>query len=476
MFDKLSSGLLSALSFLHGKRKLTEQNIQEGLQAVQQALLEADVNYAVAQEFIRRVADDAVGQQLLQAVRPDQQFVKIVYDQLTLLMGPVNHEFRLRDDEVTVIMLCGLQGSGKTTTCGKLARFLQTQGARPMLVAADLQRPAAIAQLKLLGEQLGVPVHAHGAESNPVDVCVAAVAAAKSANAVQPEGSPERINVVILDTAGRLHVDEPLMAELRAIDERVMPDRILFVCDAMTGQDAAQSARAFNAALDLDAVILTKLDGDARGGAALSIKHVTGVGIQFAGVGEQLDRLELFHPERMASRILGMGDVVSLVEKAQQQMDAEEALRQQVKLARGTFTLTDFQQQMEQVRKMGPIREIMKMIPGMGKLVEAMGSEIDPEDDLNQINGIINAMTAAERETPEIVDSSRRRRIAWGSGVDPSDVNKLLQDFTNMANMMQKLAGMGLSDRFQVMKDMANGAMFPQGSPPFNRLPPDFRN
>lgn len=450
MFEALSQNLTGALSFLRGRGKLTEENIQEGLRAVQQALLEADVNYTVVQDFVKRVSEQSVGEQLLKAVRPDQQFIKIVHDQLIALMGPVDHSLHLRRGDISILMLCGLQGSGKTTTCGKLAKLLLSQGVRPMLVAADLQRPAAIDQLKIIGEQIGVPVHAEAPEAGAIKVCQNGVAAAKKAGC----------SVVILDTAGRLHVDDALMKELENIDRRLNPQQILLVSDAMTGQDAVNSAKAFNEALELDGVILTKLDGDARGGAALSIKAVTGVPIKFMGVGEQLDRLELFHPERMASRILGMGDVVSLVEKAQQQIDADEARLQQEKLAKGKFTLVDFKNQMGQIRKMGSIRDIMKMIPGMGKLVDMMGStDMDPESDLNQIDGIINSMTPAERENPDIIDIGRRRRIAQGSGVDPSDVNKLLKDFSNMSGMMKNMASMGLRDRFKAVQQMASGGM-----------------
>lgn len=460
MFERLSSGVEAALLLLRGSRTLTDQNMQEGLATVRQALLDADVNYDVAHRFAQGVAEQARGQAVLKSVRPYEQFIKIVHEELTALMGPVNHEFRLREDEVTVLMVCGLQGSGKTTTCGKLARFLKEQGAHPLLVPADLQRPAAVEQLRQIGAQLGVPVFPASA-ANPVDVCTEALAAARRANAARESQPEASVNVLIVDTAGRLHVDEALMEELQAIDQCLKSDRILFVCDAMTGQDAATSARAFNEALELDSVILTKLDGDARGGAALSIKGVTGVGIQFIGVGEQLDRLELFHPERMASRILGMGDVVTLVEKAQQQIDEEEALRQQAKMAQGRFTLVDFQRQMAQVRKLGPMRDIMKMIPGMGKLVDMLGqSGIDPENDLDQIDAIINAMTPTEREAPEIVNASRRERIARGTGVEEASVSKLLRDFNNMAQMMKQLAGMGVAERLNVMKQIARGDMF----------------
>jgi signal recognition particle subunit SRP54 len=456
VFEGITKGLEGALSFLRGQGRLTEQNVQDGLRAVQQALLEADVNYTVARDFTERVSAQAVGTEVLKSLNPYQQFVGIVYQELINLMGPVDHSLQLRRGELTVLMLCGLQGSGKTTTCGKLARLLLEQGWKPMLVAADMQRPAAIEQLKIIGQQLGVPVYSEAPPGNAVKVCQNGVAAAKQAG---------DINVVILDTAGRLHVDQDLMREIEQIDVKVSPQQILLVCDAMTGQDAVNSAKAFNDALELDGVILTKLDGDARGGAALSVKAVTGVPIKFIGVGEQLEKLEPFHPDRMASRILGMGDVVSLVEKAQREFDAEQMAEQQQKLLKGKFTLLDFKEQMAAVRKMGPISDIMKMIPGMGKVVDMMASQnVDAEQDLSQIEGIINSMTPRERENPDIIDMSRRRRIADGSGVNPSDVNKLLKEFGTMSGMMQQMAGMSRWQQMRQIRQMADGGMFDPGA------------
>lgn len=455
MFEGITQSLTGALSLFRGRGKLTESNIDEGLRAVRQALLEADVNYNVAQEFVDRVAEQAVGQQVLKAINPFEQFVGIVHQQLCELMGPVDHSLHLRRGEVTVLMLCGLQGSGKTTTCGKLAKMLLAEGKKPMLVAADLQRPAAIEQLKVIGEQLGVPVYSEPPTSNPVKVCQNGVAAAQKT---------EGVSVVILDTAGRLHVDAALMQELEQIDKRLSPQQILLVCDAMTGQDAVNSAKAFNDALELDGVILTKLDGDARGGAALSIKGVTGVPIKFIGVGEQLDKLEPFHPERMAGRILGMGDVVTLFEKAQEQFDQEQLAEQQKRMAAGKFTLVDFKNQMGQIKKMGSIRDIMKMIPGMGKFADMMGGDIDPEADMGHIEAIINSMTPTERENPNIIDRSRRHRIASGSGCDPAEVNKLIKDFDAMSGMMKNMANMGMRDRLKAVSQMADGGLFNPGA------------
>ena len=383
--------------------------------------------------------------------------VGIVYQELCNLMGPVDHTLPERRDRVSLLMMCGLQGSGKTTTCGKLARKLKEEGRRPLLVAADLQRPAAIEQLKVIGQQIGVPVHAESPVGNTAfQVCQNGLKAAKS-------GTLGAIDIVILDTAGRLHVDADLMKELEQIDRRLHPDQVYFVCDSMTGQDAVNSAKAFNDALELDGVILTKLDGDTRGGAALSVKAVTGVPIKFIGVGEALDRLEPFHPDRMAGRILGMGDVVSLVEKAQREFSEQEMLDAQEKMREGKFTLTDFRDQMRQIRKLGPMRDIMKMIPGMGSLLDT-NPDIDAESDMGRIDAIISSMTETERNNPERIDRSRRNRIARGSGTDPADVNRLLKDFNAMAGMMKEMAGMGMRDRMRKVREMADGGMLDPGA------------
>ena len=453
MFEGISQGLTNAFSAFRGTGKITEGNIRDGMKQVRQALLEADVAYDVAQDFVKDMTEQAVGEAVLKSLRPDQQIVGIVHQGLIDLMQG-DHTLPLKRDGLTIIMMCGLQGSGKTTTCGKLARMLKEDGVPPMLVAADLQRPAAIEQLKVIGEQVGCPVYAEDPkDSDPVQVCKNGVKQAKAGGA----------QVVILDTAGRLGIDEELMQELRRIDNRVGPDMCMFVCDAMTGQDAVNSAKAFNEALELDGVVLTKLDGDTRGGAALSVRAVTGVPIKFIGVGEQLDRLEQFHPDRMAGRILGMGDVVSLVEKAQREFDEEEMLRQQEKMQQGKFTLDDFRKQMRQIKKLGSMREIMKMIPGMNKMVDQLG-DMNPEDDMRRIEGIINSMTLDERNNPDKIDRSRRNRIASGSGVEPSDVNKLLKDFQSMSKLMQDMSGMGVRDRMKAVKQMADGGMLDPGA------------
>ena len=424
------------------------------MRQVRQALLEADVNFDVAQEFVARVTEQSLGEQVLKSLRPSEQIVGIVHNELINLMGPVDHSLHLRRGEITILMLCGLQGSGKTTTCGKLARMLKEADRKPMLVAADLQRPAAIDQLQVIGEQIGVPVYTEPpASSTPLKVCQNGLKEAKKADA----------DVLILDTAGRLHIDDELMRELEKIDTRLGPHQVLLVCDAMTGQDAVNSAKAFNDALELDGVILTKLDGDTRGGAALSVKAVTGVPIKYIGVGEGMDRVEPFHPDRMASRILGMGDIVSLVEKAQQEFDEQEMLDQQRKMEEGKFTLTDFQKQMRQIKRLGPMREVMKMIPGVGNMLDDTDPEMgDPEDELRRIDGIINSMTHNERENPDRIDRSRRNRIAKGSGNEPSEVNQLLKQFDAMSGMMKEMAGMGMGDRVKAVKQLADsGAMNP---------------
>lgn len=456
MFEGITSSLQSALSVLGRGGKLTEANIRDGLLQVRKALLEADVHYDVATKFIERCTEQAIGERVLKSLRPDQQIVGIVHQELCNLMGPTDHSLHLRRDGLNKIMLCGLQGSGKTTTCGKLAKMLKEQGRRPMMVAADLQRPAAIEQLRIIGQQLDVPVYTEPpAGTTPFKVCVNGLAAAKQAG----------VDVVIFDTAGRLHVDADLMKELEQIDRKVQPDQILLVCDAMTGQDAVNSAKAFNEALELDGVILTKLDGDTRGGAAISVKEVTGVPIKFIGVGEQLDRLEPFHADRMAGRILGMGDVVSLVERAQKEMDADEVERQQKKMAAGKFSLEDFRNQMKMIRRMGSLRDLMKMIPGLGGLMDS-NPDIDAEGDMNRIDAIISSMTSFERNNPERIDRSRRHRIARGSGTEPADINRLIKDFQNMSGMMQKMSGLGMMDKMRAVKDLAGSGMLNGGNLP----------
>lgn len=448
MFESITANLTSALKIFSGQGKLSEANIREGLEQVRNALLEADVNYDVADDFIARITDEAVGQKVLDSLRPQEQILGIVYNGLIDLMGPVDHSLHLEKGRLNILMMCGLQGSGKTTTCGKLAKLLVEEGERPMLVAADLQRPAAIEQLKTLGAQVGVPVYTEPPTSNPVSVCVNALAAAKQAG---------NITVLILDTAGRLHVDAELMKELEQIDRRLNPQQILFVCDAMTGQDAVNSARAFNEALELDGVVLTKLDGDTRGGAALSVKQVTGVPIKFMGMGEQLDKLELFHPDRMAGRILGQGDILTLAEKAQKALDQDQMAKAQEEMLKGKFTLESFRDTMKQVQRIGSMKDILKYM-GMGHMLDQQ-TDIDPEGEMRKVEGMINSMTPEERKFPEKIDIQRRRRIAAGSGAEAADVNRLLKDFDVMAAQMQRVSGLGMRDRMRAVRELSQTAM-----------------
>ena len=444
MFESLSASLTSALASLRGRGKLTESNMREGLGAVRTALLEADVAYDVVDSFLDRVVEGAIGAKVLETLDPAQQLVGIVHQELVALMGPVDHSLHLQSGRATVIMLCGLQGSGKTTSAAKLARRIKEHGRGVMLVAADLQRPAAIEQLAVLGRQLGVPVHVPEGQTDPVAVCNAGVERARK----------EGVSVVILDTAGRLAIDEALMDELERIDRTVGPDQCYLVVDAMTGQDAVRSAKAFNDRLHLDGVIMTKLDGDARGGAALSVKSVTGVPIKFIGTGEQIEALEDFHPERMAGRILGMGDVVTLVEEAQRKFDADEMARQEERLRTGEFTLDDFKKMLQQTRRLGPIGKVLGMIPGMGGLQQMLG-DVDLDKDMKRLFGIIDSMTPQERRNPgKVIDQQRRRRIAQGAGVQLHEVSDLVKQFDGMAAMMKGMSGMGLRERVQQMQSM----------------------
>lgn len=456
MFESLQESLSGALRAITGQGRLTEQNMREGLRKVQNALLEADVSFSVVQQFMARVTEQAIGETVLKALNPTQQLVGIVYKELVGLMGPVDHSLHLRPG-VNVLMLCGLQGSGKTTTCGKLARTIKEHGRHPMLVAADLQRPAAIDQLEVIGGTLGVPVHVERGERNPVVVCQNAVRQAKMGN----------VDVLILDTAGRLHVDTELMQQLTHIEQRVEPSQVYLVVDGMTGQDAVNSSKVFNEALELDGLIMTKLDGDARGGAALSVKSVTGVPIKYMGTGEHLDALEEFHPERMAQRILGMGDILTLVETAKKKFDQEEMQKQEERLKKGEFTLDDFARLLGQTSRLGPLSGIVGMIPGMGQMMKAMGeTDVDMESEVSRLRAIVNSMTPAERRNPsKVIDQSRRRRIAAGAGVEPHQVNELVKQFDTIAAMMKGMSSLGARGRFQKMQELMRG-MDPRGRLP----------
>ena len=430
-FEGLSDRLQDIFKKLRGKGKITEEDVKGALREVRLALLEADVNFKVVKDFTGKVKDRAVGQEVLQSITPGQQIIKIVHDEMTALMGGSESKLSLSSKTPAVIMAVGLQGAGKTTTVAKLARNLVKQGRRPLLVAADIYRPAAIKQLQVLGEQINVPVFAMG-QNKPVDIAKAAVEHAKSNNR----------DIVIIDTAGRLHINEELMEELKQVKANVNPDEILLVVDAMTGQDAVNIAESFNEDLGLTGVVLTKLDGDTRGGAALSVKAVTGCPIKFIGMGEKLDALEVFHPDRMASRILGMGDVLSLVEKAQANIDEKKALEMQRKIRQQEFTLEDFLDQMQQVRSMGPLEDLLGMIPGMKKQLKGMQGDFD-EKELFRIEAIIKSMTMNERLDPSIINGSRKKRIARGSGAKVQDVNRLLKQFDESKRMMKQFADMG---------------------------------
>jgi signal recognition particle subunit SRP54 len=458
MFEGIQRGLSDALKRLRGRGRLTEANIRDGLQEVRRALIEADVNFTVARDFIARVTEKAVGQEVLRTLDPSEQIVRIVYEELVQLMGPVDHRFHFAKDRPSVIMLCGLQGSGKTTTAAKLALTLRERGRKPLLVAADLQRPAAVDQLKVLGEQIKVPVYSEGAVGDrkplPLDVCRNALTHARQ----------NLLDTVILDTAGRLHVAEMPMDELRQIDRQVKPDEAYLVCDAMTGQDAVNSSKAFNEALELNGVILTKLDGDARGGAALSIKEVTGVPIKFIGVGEKLDRLEEFHPERMAQRIMGQGDLMGLIEKVgrvQQEIGREELERQQQKLAQGDFTLDDFRKLFDQMKGMG-MRDVLSRMPG--GMADMIPEGEDPEEAMGQLQGIVDSMTKEERRNPDLIDMSRRRRIAAGSGTEPHDVKKFLVQFDQVRTLMRQMAKMSVFDRIKMVTGLNKMGAFQPGA------------
>jgi len=433
MFEQLSEKLESVFKKLRGHGRLTEANIEQGLREVRLALLEADVHYRVVKQFIDRVRGRALGQEVMASLTPGQQVVKIVHETLCELMGAERAALTLSGPPPACVMLVGLQGSGKTTTAGKLALRLRKEGRHPLLVPADVYRPAAIEQLRVLGEQIGIPVFPSRAEADPVAICLEAKA----------QAFPRRCDTLLLDTAGRLHIDEELMAELGRIREALRPADILFVADAMTGQDAVNSAQAFNDRLDLTGVILTKMDGDARGGAALSIRAITGKPILFIGVGEKPTALEPFHPERIASSILGMGDVLGFIEKAQEAVDQKKALELQKKLRKNQFTLEDFRDQLRQVRRMGSIADLLKMIPGMSKVKHLKDLEVDDREFV-RIEAIINSMTPEERRNHRIINGSRRRRIAAGSGTRIQDVNGLLKQYDQMLKMLKKFQSGGL--------------------------------
>jgi signal recognition particle subunit SRP54 len=432
MFDSLSTRLQNVFDRLGSRGRLTEDNIQEALREVRVALLEADVNFKVVRAFIDRVKEKAVGHEVLSSLTPAQQVVKVVHTELVELLGGSGHRLAPASHPPTIVMLIGLQGSGKTTTAAKLARLYTKQGQHPILAAADTYRPAAQEQLRTLGAQIGVPV-VGDAGQKPLEICRAA----------RDEAAARGLTPLILDTAGRLHVDEVMLDELRAIRSEIKPHHILLIVDAMTGQDAVTVADKFNQAVGIDAVVLTKMDGDARGGAALSVRHVTGRPIAFVGVGEKPEAFEPFHPDRVASRILGMGDVLTLVEKAQEAVDQKTAEEMVRKLREDAFTLEDFRDQLTQLRKMGPLDQIMGMLPGLGKMFKGAPKELDAEQaSLGRFDAIIASMTPAERRHPEIINGSRRQRIARGSGTGVPDVNRLLKQYAQLRKMMKQFKGL----------------------------------
>ncbi|HEY3079402.1 MAG TPA: signal recognition particle protein [Chloroflexota bacterium] len=462
MFEALSDRLQDVFERLRGKGRLTEADVDEALKEVRRALLGADVNFAVAKRFVERVRERAIGEEVLQGLNPAQQVVKIVHEELIKILGEPG-KINL-DGSPGVVMLVGLQGTGKTTLAGKLALQLRKSGSRPLLIAADMQRPAAVQQLQTLGKQIDVPVYAE-ANGKPPEISQRGIASARQ------NGN----TLVILDTAGRLHVDEALMQELVEVKERARPSEILLVVDAMTGQEAVRVAEEFNRRLEITGLVLTRVDGDARGGAALSIREVTGVPIKYLGTGEKLDALEPFYPDRLASRILGMGDVLSLIERAQEAFDRDEQEKLQKKIARATFDLEDFLNQLQQLKRMGPLGQLLEMLPGFNKVAKQLPREALEGDQLKHVEAIIRSMTRAERSDPAIIDGSRRRRIARGSGTTPEEVNQLLKQFQQMRQMVKQMStGRGPFGRMLgggMPSGMPAGLNGPSGGPAMRQIP-----
>ena len=452
MFDNLSEKLQSAFKSIRGHGKLSEHNIKGALKEVRMALLEADVNFRVVKDFTERVRKRAVGREVLKSLTPGQQLIQVVNEELTELMGKEHVGLKLADTPPSAIMMVGLQGSGKTTSTAKLAKKLVQENHKPLMVAADVYRPAAITQLQVLGEQLGISVFADAEEKDPRKICQRAGEKAES----------EGFDVLLIDTAGRLHIDQELMQELQDLKSQLSPEEILFVADSMTGQDAVTIADQFNKDLDVTGVILTKLDGDARGGAALSIKAITDRPIKFVGMGEKLDQLENFHPERMASRILGMGDVLSFIEKVERSFDEKKAEELERKIREQSFTLEDFRDQLKQVREMGPLEQLLEMMPGMNK--KALDNLQVDEKEFVRMEAIINSMTPKERVNHKVLNSKRKQRVAKGSGTDVRDINKLLKQFEQARKMMKKLTGGGGRGSRRMSRRMTRGS---RGKLPF---------
>ena len=431
IFEGLSDKLQGALSKLKSKGKLTEKDVKDAMREVKLALLEADVNFKVVKDFVKKVQERCVGQDVMSSLTPGQHVIKIVNEELTSLMGDVSSKITISPKPPTIIMMVGLQGAGKTTTSGKLGGYFKKQGKRPLLVACDIYRPAAIKQLQVVGEKLDIPVFNMGDKESPINIAKAGLSHAIKNNN----------DLVIIDTAGRLHIDETLMDELKSIKTEVKPHEILLVVDSMTGQDAVNVAQSFNDALGVDGVILTKLDGDTRGGAALSIRAVTQKPIKFIGMGEKLDDLEPFHPDRMASRILGMGDILSLIEKAQENIDLDKAKELESKIKKQELDFEDFLEQMEQIQKMGPLNKVLEMIPGMGSMKDQLGDIDMNNKEIVRTKAIVQSMTKEERRNPSILNASRKKRIAKGSGTSVQDVNRLIKQFNEMKKMMKMFTG-----------------------------------
>jgi len=450
MFDALTDRLQSVFRGLRGRGRITEENVSEVMREIRTALLEADVNLEVARAFCDEVQQKAIGAEVIKTLRPADMMVKIVHDELVRLMGPVDPKIPFISPGPTILLMAGLQGSGKTTTCGKMAKLLLARAKRPLMVAADLKRPAAIDQLEVIGQQVGTPVYTERDQQDAVKVCRNGIAQARKTDR----------DVVILDTAGRLAIDEEMMDEVARIATTTNPQQIYLVLDAMTGQDAVNTARVFNQRLELDGIILTKFDSDTRGGAALSVKHVTGKPIKFVGIGEKMEAIEEFYPDRIAGRILGMGDILTLVEQAQRQYGQEEAAKLEAKMASGKFALDDFLVQLRKMRQMGSMKDLIKKIPGMGDMVGDM--DLD-EGEIVRMEAAIQSMTPKEKANPKIIDASRRRRIARGAGCDPSDVSQLVKQFEPMRNMMKAMSGQSLPQRLkmgmQFSKAMAGGGL-----------------
>jgi len=465
MLDALTDKFSGVFRALSGRGRISEENIRESMQDVRRALIDADVNFKVVREFTEKVTEKAIGQEVIKTLRPGEAMVKIVYDELTALMGPVDTRIYFVQPGPTVIMMAGLQGAGKTTTCGKLAKYLVSKGHHPLLAAADLQRPAAVEQLRVVGESVGVPVYTdpskvapHGevAKGAAVAVCRAAIAQAKQTGR----------DVVILDTAGRLHIDDELMGELKEVNTQVKPHQVFLVLDAMSGQDAVNSAKAFNEQLELDGLILTKFDSDTRGGALLSAKYITGKPVKFLGVGEKYDALEEFRPEGMAQRILGMGDILQLVETAQQNFDVEEAAKMQAKMEKGQFTLEDFISQMGSVQKLGSMSKLMGMIPGMSQMTKQLNmKDGDVERQMGRMKAIYHSMSGKERKTPDLLDAARRRRIARGAGVELNEVSQFMKQFEQTRDMMRAVGSQGVMGKFKLMQAMMSGKLPNLGMP-----------